>query len=95
METPQVEDVNNPGECIYSSDSTSRLVMKVTPKKGSESTEAGPTVLKLHKIHPAQHRYETKMLYKELLITMYVQRCEEKIRQEKMDRLIATCKPIW
>ena len=98
METPQVEDVKDPGECIYNSDSTSRLVMKVTPKKGSESTEqseAGPTVLKLHKIHPAQHRYEPKMLYKELLITMYVQRCEEKIRQEKMDRLIATCKPIW
>ena len=26
---------------------------------------------------------------------MYVQMCVEKIRQEKMDRLIETCKSIW
>ena len=87
--TDDVEEMEVPGYCIYATER--RRVIKV------ETGRAGTTsVLKLRKIYPGiEERYKRKLLYKELLITQYVQRCEEEIRQNKRDRFIATCKPYW
>ena len=87
--TDDVEEMEVPGYCIYATER--RRVIKV------ETGSAGTTsVLKLRKIYPGVgERYRRKLLYKELRITQYVQRCEEEIRQNKRDRFIATCKPYW
>ena len=87
--TDDVEEMEVPGYCIYATEI--RRVIKV------ETGRAGTTsVLKLRKIYPGiEERYKRKFLHKELLITQYVQRCEEEIRQNKRDWFIATCKPNW
>eukprot|EP00117_Sycon_ciliatum_P045704 scpid86503/ scgid32817/ Serine/threonine-protein kinase SBK1; SH3-binding kinase 1 len=90
----RIQDEKDPGDNI---DTTkSRLIVTVTPK-GWSGPDAVKTVLKLHKARPMAHPNDShkQKLYMELLVHMFIHKCEADIRKDNMDRLIAWCKPSW
>eukprot|EP00117_Sycon_ciliatum_P006028 scpid62662/ scgid9741/ len=92
VEARWIHDVKDRGDVIYK---VGRKMIVIVAPKGSTGPETAKTVMKLHKVSSTADRFNSKQLYQELLIHMYVQKREAELRKDKPNRLIAACKPYW